>query len=842
MSRLSSKIVAAAFAASLALSGTALAQVTVAIDVAADRHPISPEIYGVSYGTTAELQELGCPLVREGGNNATRYNWQENADNRAADWYFESIAAEGGSAAPGELGDSFVAEVKAASAQPMLTVPIIDWVAKLGSGRSKLASYSIAKYGAQTGNDWEWFPDAGNGILTNGTPITWNDPTDANAPNSVALQKGWAQHLVSRWGTAANGGLKYYILDNEHSIWFSTHRDVSPVGAYMEDIRDRMIAYASAIKAVDASAQIVGPEEWGWSGYLLSGYDQQWGAEHGWGGPLPDQEAHGGALYLPWLLEQLRQASTAGPRLLDVFTVHYYPQGGEYGNDVSQAMQLRRNRSTRSLWDPSYVDETWIDDTVRLVPRLREWVNACFPGTRIGITEYSWGAEDHINGATTQADVLGIFGREGLDVAARWVIPGASTPTFKAMKLYRNCDGAGGAFGETSVRAVAPNPDQLAAFAAQRGSDDALTVMVVSKVLSGATSVTLSLSGFNPGPQAAVWQLTSANAITRLADVSVGATSLTLSVPAQSITMIVIPKAGLLWPAGLVLDPLSQGVWGIGQTVALRPSWRNVGTAASPALAGVAMVSSGATLADATASYGVIAVGGTRSCLDEADCYGVTATGPRPGTHWDVTFSEALSDGSNYNWPLHVGDSFSDVPRSSPVFRFVETLLHQGVTGGCTTSTYCPNGSATRGQMAIFALLAKEGAGWAPVACGATPMYGDVPASSPYCRWVEELSRRGIASGCGGGNYCPTRPVTRGQMAILMLRTLDPASTPPACTTPVFADVPASSPYCAWVEELARRGIVSGCGGGNYCPTRPVTRGQMSVFLTLTFGLGLYGP
>jgi len=79
-------------------------------------------------------------------------------------------------------------------------------------------------------------------------------------------------------------------------------------------------------------------------------------------------------------------------------------------------------------------------------------------------------------------------------------------------------------------------------------------------------------------------------------------------------------------------------------------------------------------------------------------------------------------------------------------------------------------------------------------------------------------------------------------MAVFLLRTLDPALTPPACTVPLFADVPASSPFCRWVEELARRGITSGCGGGNYCPTQPVTREQMAVFLTTTFGLTLYGP
>jgi hypothetical protein len=144
--------------------------------------------------------------------------------------------------------------------------------------------------------------------------------------------------------------------------------------------------------------------------------------------------------------------------------------------------------------------------------------------------------------------------------------------------------------------------------------------------------------------------------------------------------------------------------------------------------------------------------------------------------------------------------------------------------------------------MAVFVLVAKEGAGYTPPACGATPIFGDVPASSPFCKFIEELSRRGVVSGCGGGNYCPTAAVTREQMAVFVLRTLDPALNPPGCTTPMFADVPASSTFCKWIEELARRGVVTGCGGGNYCPTAAVTREQMGVFISVTFGLTLYGP
>jgi hypothetical protein len=175
---------------------------------------------------------------------------------------------------------------------------------------------------------------------------------------------------------------------------------------------------------------------------------------------------------------------------------------------------------------------------------LKNWVNTYYPGTSTGITEYNWGAENHINGATTQADVYGIFGREGLDMGARWATPESTTPTYKAMKMYRNYDGNRSGFGDTSVAASTPNPDAVSAFAAQRSSDGSLTIMVVAKVLSGTTAATVSLANFASGSTAQVWQLTGANNIARLADLAINGSSFSVSLPAQSITLFVIPSAG----------------------------------------------------------------------------------------------------------------------------------------------------------------------------------------------------------------------------------------------------------------------------------------------------------
>ena len=314
-------------------------------------------------------------------------------------------------------------------------------------------------------------------------------------------------------------------------------------------------------------------------------------------------------------------------------------------------------------------------------------------------------------------------------------------------------------------------------------------------------------------------------------------------------------RFGGLLPAALAVDPSASsgsdgnGVLEPGETVVdVKPSWRNANGAAQTFAAGASSFTGPAAsgvsyeLLDAVGAYGTVANGATATC---SDCYqvGVTLGGTRPATHWDATFTERLTPdamGQTKPWTLHVGESFTDVPTTSGFYRFVETLLHKGVTGGCSATSYCPASTVTRQQLSVFVLAGKEGAGYGPVACG-TPVFWDVPASSPFCRWIEELSRRGVVSGCGGGNYCPGSPVTRQQMPVFVLKTLDPTLDPPACGTPMFADVPASSPFCRWIEELARRGVVSGCGGGNYCPTNPVNRQQMGVFISLTFGLTLYG-
>ena len=298
-------------------------------------------------------------------------------------------------------------------------------------------------------------------------------------------------------------------------------------------------------------------------------------------------------------------------------------------------------------------------------------------------------------------------------------------------------------------------------------------------------------------------------------------------------------------PQALDVDDAGNRVLEPGEAAVVAPTWRNAGLLGLN-LTGTGYNFSGPagptyTVNDGLGIYGLMLPGSNQPCLD---CYAASiSSGPRPLVHWDANLTETVTPTLNSkSWLLHVGQSFTDVPTSSGFYRFVETILHKNVTGGCDpATTYCPGDPTKREQMAVFVLVSKEAAGYVPPPCG-TPLFADVPASSIYCRWIEELARRGVSGGCAPNLYCPSDSVTREQMAVFVLRTLDPALDPPACVPPnIYSDVPETSPYCRWIEELTNRNVVTGCGGGQYCGSQPVTREQMSVFLAVTFGLTLYG-
>ncbi len=502
------------------------------VDALADRHAISPDIYGMNWAEPALAAELRLSLDRWGGNATTRYNWQTGLWNTAADWYYENLA-------PAKNANAVIAADRASGTSTMLSVPTMGWVAKPTSPTTHpfACGFKVSVYGAQQSTD-QWDPNCGNGVRPDGTFITGNNPADTSVAAGPAFIGSWVSDLVSRYGTAAAGGVRVYGLDNEPVLWSNTHRDVHPNPTTYDELRDKSQAVAAAVKGVDPTAMVAGPSDWGWSAY----FDTQ---------APGDKAAHGNVDLAPWFLQQMKAYADThgGQRILDIFDEHYYPQGagvalGAAGSTSTQALRLR---STRSLWDPTYKDESWIgsccNGTVMLIPRMRAWVAANYPGTRVGIGEYNFGGLESINGALAQADVLGIFAREQVDMALLWAPPTSGQPGAYAFRMYRDYDGRGGAFGDTWIRSTSSDQSKLAVYGAQRTSDGALTMMVVNKTASAVTSP-LKVTNFTSSAPAQVFQYSagSLSSIKRLADVSLSAGTMTATYPANSITMVVLPR------------------------------------------------------------------------------------------------------------------------------------------------------------------------------------------------------------------------------------------------------------------------------------------------------------
>jgi uncharacterized protein (TIGR03437 family) len=255
-------------------------------------------------------------------------------------------------------------------------------------------------------------------------------------------------------------------------------------------------------------------------------------------------------------LQQLQQYQQQhGTRLLDYLDVHAYYAPGALSGTETPALDALRLDSTREFWDPTYVvtGDYWIVDTANngapvapmLIPRLQQIVAQNYPGTKIAISEYNWTGQGTLNGALTQAEILGIFGWQGLDMATFWGPPSPTDPLALAFQMYRNYDGIGGAFGDTSVQAVSADRGSLSIYGALR-SDLNLTAIVINKT-GNDLSTTLNLANFSAGAAAHVWQYSNANlnAILAQPDVPVAANALATVFPANSITLLAIPPATL---------------------------------------------------------------------------------------------------------------------------------------------------------------------------------------------------------------------------------------------------------------------------------------------------------
>lgn len=544
------------------------ATVTVQIDPEAGRRPINPWIYGVNFGTAAQMSGLRWPVRRWGGNAVTRYSWQHDISNKADDWFYYNIEEDNpnpGALPHGSAADRFIDETRAAGGEPIITVPLIGWTP---IDRQRRWSFSVSKYGAQqetectrTNHVFWCNPDAGDGQLPNGSPLTGNDPHDCCREVGPGFVTGWMQHIASRTGKAGQGGVKLFALDNEPMLWNSTHRDVHPAPVSYDEIWQRTVEYASAMKAQDPNVKILGPVVWGWCAYFYSAKD---GCS-----PGSDRATHGNLDFLDWYLKQVRDYELAhGVRLVDYLDVHYYPQAADValseveGGNTTQALRLR---SLKGLYDPAYVDESWINQPVRLIPRMKAWIDERLPGAGLALTEYNWGDGPGASSAIAQAEALALFGREGVDLATRWVAPAASSLMEDAFRLYLDYDGQGSRVAGDSVQALSSNVDAVGAYAV-RGAGARLYVLLFNKdVIERGTQI--QAEGGFPGP-GMLYRFTGAQRLGAAGTVNPGSGPLALTLPARSATLIVF-DAGVTGadfhtvpPCRVIDTKQAAGAWG----------------------------------------------------------------------------------------------------------------------------------------------------------------------------------------------------------------------------------------------------------------------------------------
>jgi Glycoside hydrolase family 44 len=546
------------------------AAVNVSVDTSVVGNAIDPRIFGVAYGDAARNAQIGYTVRRWGGNSTTRYNWQVDVHNTANDYYFENIpdSSDRSTVPPaGNTADTFIQEAIGGGSQPLITIPTIGWTPRADSALEHpyTVGFSVAKYGAQESID-SHDPNAGNGNHTNGSAVKGNDPTDSSTAITPSFEQAWIAHLQSAFGTAANGGVKLYSLDNEVMLWNSTHRDVHPAAPTEAEIWGKAQNYGTAIKQQDPNALVTGPVTWGYC-------DLFWSAADDCGASNVDRNSHGGLPFVAWYLQQnAANPMGNGQRIVDFLDLHYYPPGQNVNlsDDDSPATAARRLRALKELYNSAWESESWVADLGNddsnhysipdLIPRAKAWINQYSPGTKLAITEYNWGNDDTTSGAVAQAEVFAIFAREGVDMATRWVAPIPHTVVENAFSIFLDYDGAGGKVLGNSVSATSSSVDQVGAYAFRIAGQRTMVLLTNKDLLSHAVS--LSLSSAYSG----TWKLYGFSGSSPLAQTgsgSIDGTTLTVSaLPPVSASLLVIPETAAAYeplvPARLLDTRIGQ--------------------------------------------------------------------------------------------------------------------------------------------------------------------------------------------------------------------------------------------------------------------------------------------
>ena len=515
--------------------------VTITINPAQTK-PISPYIYGINFysGVTGAPPQL--TFDRAGGNRWTAYNWETNASNAGSDYLYENDDYLSSSTVPAEAVRSFIAADQSNGLASLMTVQLQGLVAGDENGPVSVSSPPDLTRFKQVVDQKSTVSSA---------PFTINPPT---TDNYVFMDEFvWAlDQKFSGMGIfgASPTHPTFVSLDNEPELWNSTHLEVQGPNPVTSDAYiAKTITITEALKNQFPDMVIFGPVHYGFQGI------------YNWQGEL--SATPNGANWFPdkYLTALSTASASYGKPLVDVYDFHWYAE--EYDANGTRSLDLTGTsltdaqvqlivQSPRNLWDPTFTDSTnsnpWIyeelgNSPIKLLPRLQSKINAEFPGMKISLTEYENGGWNHIAGTIAQADNLGIFGSEGVFAANFWPPNGTYSYALGGFRAFRDFDGAGANFGDTSLQTTSSNVANVVVYASSDSSTPGRYVFVA--INRSTSSQVTAISGQTLSGTAKLYQMTatSAQGQNPVAPVAAGTmmvsgSTLTITLPALSVTTI----------------------------------------------------------------------------------------------------------------------------------------------------------------------------------------------------------------------------------------------------------------------------------------------------------------
>lgn len=526
------------------------------------RHAISPYIYGMNFFSGSTLTNP-VTLDRQGGNRWSAYNWETNASNAGKDYKYQNdtyLVSNAQTAPYANLpGGALIPSLNSAATNNralVVTIPMAGWVAADTAGPVLQADFAkSARFNQVVPKKSTIYPSASLSLSP--------DKTDDYVFTDEFVN--WVK------STKAAGQQVFYSLDNEPALWGEslpagwdpnnwddhlgpqpgrTHPEIHPSAPTFAEMKQKTVAHAAAIKDADPNAIVFGGVGYGYAEFtgLQGASDATSSPSH------PGGDAAGELDYYENLLQHVHAAEvTQGRKLMDVLDLHWYPEAQGGGTRITvdgatSALADARVQAPRSLWDSTYSEDSWIRmwgtmGPIRLIPRMREKIEARYPGTRLAFTEYYYGGGADISGGVAEADALGVFGREGVFAANLWHMGDTDDRfIYAALAMYRNYDGNGASFGDTSVSASTSDNARSAVYASTQTGSPSRAVLVAINRANTAVTAGIQVTWAGRFTRAEVYQLTSAAAQPRrAADLTAAATNaFRYAMPPRSVSTIVM--------------------------------------------------------------------------------------------------------------------------------------------------------------------------------------------------------------------------------------------------------------------------------------------------------------